>query len=262
MVDRSAWQVMGTWASLVTTDADTTALAQAVAAAELRAADNRFSSYIDHSELNRFNRGQVAELSPELREVLGACSWLEQESSGVFTTRHRGSPNEHDVAGYVKGWAVDKAASALDRLGIERFALGVGGDWRFRGGHPDERPWRWGVLDPHHRDRPRAVISMWDGAIATSGTYERGDHLHRGRSTSAPPVGSEMASFTVVGPELKWADAFATIAFLKGAEGLGWVSGYAGYSAAFIDSHGTMLADQAFPLADGSDFPNHKAPYM
>lgn len=262
MVNRSAWQVMGTWASLVTADADTTAIAQAVAAAELRAADCQFSSYKHDSELNRFNCGQVAEPSLELREVLSACSWLEQESSGVFTTRHSGSPDEHDVAGYVKGWAVDKATSALDRLGIERFALGVGGDWRFRGGHPDERPWRWAVLDPHQRDRPRAVISMWDGAIATSGTYERGDHLHCGRSTSAPPVGSQMASFTVVGPELKWADAFATIGFLKGAEGLGWVSGYDGYSAAFIDSHGTMLADHKFPVVAGSGFPDHKAPYM
>lgn len=246
---------MGTVASLVAADAQQAAAAVQVAIDVLNAADLQFSSYRPDSELSRFNRGEVAP-SDRLREVLAACDWLSQESDGRFNTQHAGSPEAIDVAGYVKGWAVDQAAQAVTQIGITQFALGVGGDWCLRGGHPDGRPWRWAVLDPATNDRGRAVVAVQDGAIATSGTYERGAHLHG----SAP--GSSVASFTVVGPQLRWADAFATIGYVMGGEGMSWVSRYQGYSAALIEANGTMIADETFPLVAGSDFPDVSAPYL
>lgn len=255
MLHRRSWQVMGTWASLVTAGAEEADLAQQLTAEVLAAADQRFSSYRSDSELTRFNLGHAEQPSAQLREVLAACAWLERESGGVFSAKHPGSPNSHDVAGYVKGWAVDRAADRLDSAGIAHYALGVGGDWRLRGGHPEGRPWRWGIVDPLRTDRPRAMLSLSDGAVATSGTYERGAHLH------TAGTGQRLSSFTVVGPELRWADAFATTGFLMGTAGMQWVSRYTGYSSALVDHAGTMLADQSFPLSPGSDYPEWSAPY-
>jgi len=39
---------------------------------------------------------------------------------------------------------------------------------------------------------------------------------------------------TVVGPDLTWADTFATAAYVMGRDGLGWVAGHPGYDALAI----------------------------
>lgn len=256
MTVRRAWEVMGTWASLVAADDEQAEVAQVAAAQVLDEVDQRFSSYRTDSEVSRFNRGEVPQPSGSLREVLAACAWLAEESAGVFSARHSGSGGSFDVAGYVKGWAVDLAATELDRLGIEHYAIGVGGDWRLRGGHPQGRPWRWSVLDPQDRSKPRALLDIRDGAVATSGNYERGRHLY-----ADDEVAAEVESFTVVGPALRWADAFATTGYLMGLQGLEWVAGFEGYTGAVIAPGGAMIADDAFPLTIGSEFPAVAAPY-
>ena len=58
-------------------------------------------------------------------------------------------------------------------------------------------------------------------AVATSGTAARGRHLWDGR-TDRPA--EALASMTVVGPHLTWADAFATTAFVMGRDGIDWVA--------------------------------------
>jgi len=84
--------------------------------------------------------------------------------------------------------------------------------------------------------------------VATSGLYERGEHL-RGVAPGAPVGG--LASFSVVGPRLAWADAFATVGFLKGDVGLSWVAQFEGYGSALIRRDGAMVAADSFPLAPG-----------
>ena len=46
---------------------------------------------------------------------------------------------------------------------------------------------------------------------------------------------------TVVGPNLTWADAFATAAFVMGIDGLEWVSQFQGYRALAITVEGELL---------------------
>jgi thiamine biosynthesis lipoprotein len=46
---------------------------------------------------------------------------------------------------------------------------------------------------------------------------------------------------TVIGPNLTWADALATAAFVMGADGVDWVSQFAGYRALAITTDGTLL---------------------
>jgi len=63
--------------------------------------------------------------------------------------------------------------------------------------------------------------------VATSGTYERA----RTSSTHHRAAGHELASVTVIGPELTTADAYATAALAMGADAPGWLADLDGYEA-------------------------------
>ena len=58
------------------------------------------------------------------------------------------------------------------------------------------------------------------GAMATSGAYERGDHITDGRSGA---TASHWASVTVLDGDLTVADALATAVFAMGRVG-GWIA--------------------------------------
>ena len=90
-----------------------------------------------------------------------------------------------------------------------------------------------------------AVVDATDLAVATSGTYERGAHLWdaRPRTCRAP---EPVASFTVLGPDLAWADAFATAGWVMGRRGLEWVESFDGYAAMAVLADGTRLATPGF----------------
>ena len=68
----------------------------------------------------------------------------------------------------MKGWAVDRAAALLRG----RFMIDAGGDVLLRGG-----PWRVGMRHPLRGDALCAALELDDAAVATSGAYERGDHV-------------------------------------------------------------------------------------
>lgn len=65
-----------------------------------------------------------------------------------------------------------------------------------------------------------AALAVEDKCVATSGTYERGQHILDGR-TGRPPQG--LLSLTVVADNLTTADAVSTAAFaMGGEEGIAW----------------------------------------
>jgi FAD:protein FMN transferase len=101
-------------------------------------------------------------------------------------------------------------------------------------------PWRVGIRHPRERDRLCAVLELDEGAVATSATYERGEHIadpHTGR----PPRG--VLSVTVTGPDLARADAYATAAFAMGEAGPAWTAGLPpGYEAMTVLEPGRVLS--------------------
>ena len=72
------------------------------------------------------------------------------------------------------------------------------------------------------------MLHVTDLAVATSGFYERGEHIVDPHTGSAP---DGLLSLTVVGPSLTYADAYATAAFAMGRDGVAWVVGQSGYGA-------------------------------
>ena len=236
--------VMGTMASAHVHDHVELAVIDAAVGAvwaELDRLEEMFSTYRPTSEISRINRGDLHMLdaSPEVIEVVDACTWLEHASNGAFRARRPGDAIV-DPAGFVKGWAAELAAKHLDRAGLCHWYLAVGGDIQTRGTTGDGSPWRIAIADPNDEDPQtiRAVVEVDGLAVATSGTAARGRHLWDGRTDD--PADS-LASMTVVGPHLTWADSFATAAFVMGLDGVDWVSNFTGYRALAITKQGDLL---------------------
>jgi thiamine biosynthesis lipoprotein len=217
------------------------------AVADLRWVDATFSTFRADSEISRLGRGELglAEAHPSVRMVLDRCQQVTRATEGAFTLRGRGGPGAPplDPSGFVKGWAADRVAAILRAHGSRRFAVNAGGDVLVAGGSPD-RPWRIGI---RHPDDPRgvaAILRLDDGAVATSGTYERGDHIlrrapdvgatDRTRPADADRVAGALRSATVVGPELGLADALATATFAASGTTPWWPS-CPGYEVALIE---------------------------
>ena len=208
----------------------------------LRWVDATFSTYDPRSEISRINRGELtaADAHPLVREVLDRCEALREATGGAFDARAAGraAALTVDPSGLVKGWAVERAAALLEAAGARRFLVDAGGDVVLRGG-----PWRVGIRHPRLRDRLAAVLVLRDGAVATSGAYERGPHIVDPR-TGRPASGA--LSVTVVGADLGTADAYATAAFALGDRGPAWTAGLAGYDAMTIVPGDRVLATPGF----------------
>lgn len=187
--------------------------------------DRTFSPYLDDSAVSRLGRGEttIDDVDDEVCDVLVACDRLREETGGAFDPFAVPAPNGTmlDPSGYVKGWAVERAAAILDEHGARNFLVNAGGDVAIRGRPDPTSSW---VVGIRHPDDPAALAAVLEVrgpvAVATSATYERGAHIVDPRD-GAPVVGP--ASVTVVGPDLAVADAYATAVFVMGVEGLEWL---------------------------------------
>lgn len=229
---RASFPVMGTTASIHVDD-DVTAeqFDRAVSAVheELRRLEQMFSVFRADSEISRINDGTLHHLdaSPEVIEVLDACAWLENASGGAFSVRRSAADTRIDPSGFVKGWAAERASRILGTVGFMHWYLGVGGDFVTAGGMRNGGLWRIGIVDPSDPTMLVGTVDLVGGAVATSGTAERGSHLWDPR-TGEPAA--HFLSVTVSGPSLAWADAYATTVFVMGEAGLDWMSQFPGYS--------------------------------
>jgi FAD:protein FMN transferase len=189
--------------------------------------DAKFSPYRDDSDVSRFGRGvlPLAECAPELTEVLAACAEVTALSGGYFTITPGG---RFDPSGYVKGWAIERAAAMLTGAGSAEHSVNGGGDIQCVGDRGPGQPWRVGIADPLRPGSLALVVTGQDFAVATSGVAERGAHIVNPH-TGQPATG--LASITVVGAGLAVADAYATAAFAMGPAARDWVEGLDGYEA-------------------------------
>ncbi len=237
--------VMGTAVSLDLRGAQPTGTSVDAAFAHLRDIDARFSTYRLDSEIARLARGELqeAEVTEDVRHVLAVCDHLATTSDGAFDARTAGAGGRLDPSGYVKGWAVEEAAWLLDAGGATDYMLNAGGDILARGEASPGRPWRVGIRHPDRADRLAAVIEVRDRAVATSATYERGEHIvdpRTGRSAAG------LRSLTVVGPRLGFVDAYATAAFVMGRDGLRWVARHADHEALAITTDDRVVWTDGF----------------
>lgn len=244
------------WGTVITVEApdDIDEVVVDACFAWFRRVDDVFSTWRADTEIMRVARGELAvdAASTEVREVLDLCEQMRLESNGAFDIRVGALPGVPsragraalDPSGLVKGWAVQRAGEMLRSAGADRFFVSAGGDLVAVSGGRDSAPWRVGVQHPWQRERVAAVLEIRDAAVATSGLYERGDHVLDPR-TGQPALG--LASVTVVGADLAVADAYATAAVALGPdEGMGWMARRVGYDAMGITKDGTVLLTPGF----------------
>lgn len=226
-------EVMGMPITLAAPEPGLPEEAVADAFSDLRWVDRTFSPFIPESAVSLINRGEirVQEAPAEVLEVLDLCARFERLTNGCFSAWVRG---RLDPSGLVKGWAIDRVCSRLERSGAASYMVDAGGDIAVRGGDVDG-PWRVGVRHPLEKDKVVRVVEANDLAVATSGTYEKGDHILDPRTGLAATT---LLSFTVIGPDILQADVFATSACVMGwEEGLRFLDNLPGYEGYAIDHH-------------------------
>lgn len=224
---RAAEPLMGTVFSVAVpenTDAELFAAAWRQACALLRRIEEIYSPFIPDSPVSRIRDGRLSlvdvDSQPDLTQdergdfdnVLGLCAQLRIESRGAFDAWAVGDPPAFDPSGVVKGWAAERASQVLAEAGLTDHLLNAGGDVRLRATATE---WTVGVEDPHRPDRILLRLRRGEGAVATSGTRQRGAHVWDPRHRRPA---SGLVQATVTGPDLALADGYATAAIALGAE--------------------------------------------
>ncbi len=176
---------------------------------------------ISSGVLRRIWNFRQATLPPEheLLRVLALIGWdqIQLESSNIRLPREG---MEIDFGGFGKEYAADRAAAILMAQGQGYGYINLGGDMRFIGPQPNGSPWLIGIQDPRQVDAIVATIPIYQGALTTSGDYERFFELDGQRYChildpfNGYPV-QEWRSISVLAPLAIAAGSCATIAMLK-----------------------------------------------
>ena len=215
--------------------------------------DDVFSTWREDSEISRLARHEVElhETSIELRTVLDLCRQVKLESGGSFDVAFATDPRVArragfgpiDPSGLVKGWALERAAAILGAGGVANFSMNAGGDVIIRGRPGPAQLWRVGIQHPTERQAMTAVIAGTDLGVATSGRYERGDHIIDPR-TGSPAT--DLVAVTVVARDLAIADGYATAALALGKDGMNWLADRPDIEALAITIGGTVVLTDGF----------------
>lgn len=151
---------------------------------------------------------------------------------------------ELDFGGFGKEYATDRAAAVLASRGVTSGFVNLGGDLRAIGPRPDGEPWRIGIQDPREPAAMSAWLPLSQGALATSGDYERffefegRRYCHLLDPRSGWPV-DHWRSISVLAPVAVAAGSCSTIAMLMGAHAADWLAGQ-GVAWLGIDAHGDV----------------------
>jgi len=135
---------------------------------------------------------------------------------------------EIDLGGIGKEYAADRVATIAIEAGIAHGFVNLAGDVRAWGGQPDGSPWRVGIRHPRVDGASIGGIDLGDGAVATSGDYERYvvvdgvRYCHILDATTGWPV-THWQSMSVAAPLCVVAGSGATVGMLLGADAPAWL---------------------------------------
>lgn len=205
--------------------------------------DDTFSTFNKNSEIERINRGELslADASRDVKEVLKLCDQTKEDSHGYYDINRSG---RLEPLGLVKGWAIFKASQILDGLGFTNYYVEAGGDIQVKGpGHQCDG-WHIGIRNPFKHQEIVKTVKLIEGGVATSGTSARGQHIYNPFKPGQPIL--EIASLTVIGPNIYEADRMATPAFAMGTEGINFIEALPGLEGYLIDKDGLATYTSGF----------------
>jgi len=184
--------------------------------------DELFSTYKESSAVSQLRSGRmhIGDAPADVIEVTNLCTVARDLTDGAFDPWS--VQGGFDPSGYVKGWAADRCADIAQEHGARHVQINCAGDLALRGGFNDAgaiKPWSIGISNPDNTQEIAHVVEIGDGAIATSGDYERGSHIHD-PYTGMIAIGARSAS--VIGPDAGLCDALATALMVAGKDGAKW----------------------------------------
>jgi FAD:protein FMN transferase len=189
-------------------------------------------------------RTGVPPTAAQLEALLPLVGWgqVQREANTVRLPR---ADMELDFGGFGKEYAADRAATLLVEAGMRHGYVNLAGDIRIVGEREDGAAWRFGIQHPRDAGATIAGVELTQGALATSGDYER-FFIHGGRRychvldpRSGWPV-QHWQSISVALPACVAAGALTTIAMLQGDAALSFLAGQgAAYLA--VDAAGQIF---------------------
>lgn len=248
--------------------------------------ERRFSRFIPTSELSCLNDSRDAKVSPEFMDVISTGFALYRATEGTFnplvqiarlgydvsfdvltgTRRADQRPydvqpssvcidgtNRHitltegqrlDVGGFLKGMVAERMAKTIQ--GADGVIVNIGGDIYTTGKDENGSPFGFDIYDPTN-DQMAVIVSLTDGAIATSGVYRRtwetdGKQVHHILDeTGIQNPKSDLVSATIIAEHGHEADAYATAAIVLGSEKAAHLLRQRGLGYVFITQEGKTI---------------------
>ncbi|MGO3718402.1 MAG: FAD:protein FMN transferase [Mesonia hippocampi] len=122
-----------------------------------------------------------------------------------------------------KGYAADMAKTLLISKGVNSGIINASGDMNTWGKQPNGNEWKVAITNPMNKNKVFALLPITDGAVVTSGNYEKYVNFNGKRYTHIidPRTGypsTGIISVTVFAPKAELADALATSVFVMGKE--------------------------------------------
>ncbi|MEG0072499.1 MAG: FAD:protein FMN transferase [Raoultibacter sp.] len=130
-----------------------------------------------------------------------------------------------DMGGIAKGYTGDALSALLQKEGVSSAVIDLGGNVSVVGTRPDKTPWKIGIKNPFDPSTHLATLSLKNGSVATTGTYERSFTDDAGRlyghvldTKTGCPVDTDLESVSVVSPQATRCDGFSTALFALGLD--------------------------------------------
>ena len=129
---------------------------------------------------------------------------------------------EIDFGGIGKEYAVDRALLLINALTDQPVLVNLGGDLATNAARKNGEPWQVGVEHPGFVDKKTMVVSLFKGALATSGDAKRfllkngKRYSHILNAKTGWPIHNAPRSITVSAPQCIQAGLLATLAQMQG----------------------------------------------
>lgn len=168
---------------------------------------------------------------------------LDKENSTVFL-KLEGMKIGFGAIG--KGYAADKAKDLLISKGVPSGIINASGDMNTWGKQANGSEWKVAITNPMDKNKVFALLPITNGAVVTSGNYEKFVNFNGKRYTHIidPRTGypsSGIISVTVFAPKAELADALATSVFVMGIEaGLDRINQLPKIECIIIDDKGNI----------------------
>ena len=153
-----------------------------------------------------------------------------------------------------EGYATDKCRNMMLEKGIKAGIVNGSGDMTAWGRQPNGKDWNIGMTNPFHPDALFAVVPLNNGAVTTSGSYEKFVVFNGQRyshiinpATGYPATG--LCSVSVFGPNAETANGLSTSLMVLGQkEGLVLLKKYPDYSCVMITDNGKLVKSKNFKI--------------